>query len=114
MAGETVPASAVVNKQGFYGMSKDGVDAYITAIRTNCITEAKTALTEKMESILFAAVRKGWVGQAEKNFETNMSNLITKTGEALENAQKALEQELGLLVQQWVEQDQNVVSVWEE
>lgn len=99
-----------VAKNGFYGMSMDGVTKYIEDIRTNCIEAAKDSLEDNMESVLFTAIRTGWTGTAEENFEENMKILIDQTQTALQNAQEALEQELSAIVSAWVAQDDQMVA----
>ncbi len=99
-----------VEQAGFYGMSQDGVNQYIKDIKTNCIETAKNELRSGMESTLLPAIRTGWIGIAEENFEQNMFKLIQETIKALDRAQAALEQELQAVAKAWVDQDSEMVG----
>ncbi len=100
--------TVILNQDGFYGMSADGLDAYIKAIKTDCIETAKKALAD--EEALFDAIRTGWVGKSEENFEENMKKLIKETIDALDKAETGLEQELNAVAKAWADQDSSMVG----
>ena len=99
-----------VEQAGFYGMSQDGVNQYIKDIKTNCIETAMNELKNGMESVLFPAIRTGWIGVAEENFEQNMQKLVGESIKALMRAQEALEQELQAVAKAWVQADSEMVG----
>lgn len=99
-----------VGETGFYGMSAEGVDAYVVDIKTVVIDKACADLKNNLET-LRTAVRSGWTGQAEVNFEKNLEKQINATVEALEAAQAKLVSELYAVANSWIDQDKNMVEV---
>ena len=100
--------TVTVAKDGFYGMYDDGVENYISDIKTNCITTAIQALNEK--EALYNAIKTGWTGIAEENFEANMDVLIEQVIQSLNDIQVGLEQELRAIAKAWADQDASMVG----
>ena len=100
--------SVNVGEDGFYGVSAQGLDEYIKAIKANVIDVAKNHLKEN-EQIMFDALRKGWKGLSEARFEELFKKLRDETQKQLDAAEKALEGELYAIANAWVEQDQNMI-----
>ncbi|HAB66481.1 MAG TPA: hypothetical protein DCE23_03840 [Firmicutes bacterium] len=104
--------TVTVNTSEFYGMSAEGIQNYISEIQTIVIQEACENL-ESGKDALHTALRTGWTGQAEVNFEKNFDNQITATVNALKSAEAALEAELYAIANSWIEQDKQMVEVSE-
>lgn len=102
--------TVTVNESGFYGMSAEGVANYVSDIKSFVITDACGHLEENKEA-LHGALRTGWTGQAEINFEKNFDKSIADTIESLKATEAALEAELYAVANAWIEQDKNMVEV---
>lgn len=101
-----------VTDQGFQGMYVQGIENYINEIKTIVIQNACENL-EQGTAQLHEALRNGWTGQAEINFEKNFDRQIKKTVDSLKAAEASLEAELYAIANSWIEQDKLMVEVSE-
>lgn len=102
--------TVTVGDSGFYGMSVEGIQNYIGEIKTIVISNACENLESGKEA-LHTALRTGWTGQAEVNFEKNFDKQIETTITALKGTEAKLEAELYAIANSWIEQDKQMVEV---
>ena len=101
--------SVKVNNQDFYGVDTNQVAVYLEQIQAIAITRATEVLNDTNE--LFSALRDGWVGKAEENFETNFNTAKDNIIASLNNGYAALESEINQIGQGWIDQDAGMVQV---
>lgn len=94
------------------GVSAAGAQEYYRELKTNAIDEACTVLKEGLASVK-AELRAGWQGQAELNFEKNLDKAADLTVQALGTISTSIESLIASLVEQWAEQDKQMVDVIE-
>lgn len=100
--------SVTVNSGDFYGVDTNAVEEYIKQIRAVAIEEAIEQL--KQTGKLYSVLRDGWVGQAEKNFETNFETARDTVIQSLYDGYSALVSEINQIGQGWIDQDAGMVQ----
>lgn len=101
--------NVTVDSADFYGVDTNAVEDYVKRIQAVAITEAIAQLRETGK--LFSTLRDGWVGQAEKNFETNFETARNNVIKALGDGFTALVSEINQIGQGWIDQDSGMVQV---
>lgn len=101
------------NGQFEWGQATNGVNAggaidYVRELNLNVINGAIDALNDDKD--VRTALRTGWQGQAEVNFERNLTNGINACVSALEKVKKGVEALITDLVEDLAEQDKQLVK----
>lgn len=93
------------------GVSAAGAQEYYHALKTDAIDKAIEAL--RNTDRLFGAINDGWQGQAAQNFKKNFDKGVDSTIFALDSIRDNIESLIARLVEQWAEEDKNMVDVYE-
>ena len=91
------------------GYSRVGAEDYKQALNAKAITETCTLLTD-IEGIR-SALEKGWQGQAELNFMSNLQKAVKDTCEGIQSLKDALDGEFDALEETWANQDNEMVPL---
>lgn len=91
------------------GYSRVGAEDYKQELNTKAITET-CALLRDIDGIR-NALEKGWQGQAELNFMSNLQKAVTDTCEGIESLKEALDGEFDALEETWANQDNEMVPL---
>lgn len=90
------------------GVSADGAWEYYNNLNTNAIQKAQQAVLDLNE--VKTTFQQNWQGQAEVNFERNMEKAANVVNNEFEKASKMIESLIAELVENWAEQDKNMVE----
>lgn len=90
------------------GISKSGLENYQAELHKQAITETINLLREIGE--IRTALRAGWQGEAEENFEANLETKIKEEEEVIQGLKQTLDAEFAALEATWAEQDGQMVE----
>lgn len=91
------------------GYSTTGAQAYLTDLNAKAITETKEKLSDITE--ITNALERGWIGQAELNFVSNLQKAITEIQGTLDQLKTTLDTQFAQIEETWAEQDKNIVPL---
>lgn len=91
------------------GYSTTGAQAYISDLNAKAIVETKEKLADI--SGVTAALEKGWIGQAQLNYVSNLQKAITEIQKTLDQLKTTLDTQFGQIEETWKDQDANIVPL---
>lgn len=91
------------------GVSTQGAYEYLAGINTEAIMGAMSAV--KNTTNVKNALRAGWQGKAENNFEVNLDKAAELIVEQLEVIRKGIEGTITQLVEDYAIQDSNMITL---
>lgn len=91
------------------GYSFTGAVEYLNLLNRQAIMETKNKLAD-IDGIR-ASLEKGWVGQAELNFVTNLQNTVSAIQGTLDTLKKTLDGQFAQIEENMVQQDENMVEL---
>lgn len=91
------------------GLDINGVSTYLEQMRTDLIENVSSQLTNTQNNVL-DAVRDAWVGQSEKKFEEEFSEVINKMKEQLSKEYQAIITRFTELKNNYLNQDANMMG----
>lgn len=92
------------------GVNSAEVNTYLQKIQAEVIETAKQKLWTE-QTALFEAFRQNWKGQAEANFEANMTAATQQVFGNLQKSYEALESKIYAIHNSWINQDQEMVQL---
>ena len=97
-----------IGKASASGVLIKGSD-YLDGLNTEAIAGAIAALNSTTP--VKTALRGGWQGKAEANFEVNLDNAVAAVVESLEDVKKEIEGVVANLVEDFAMQDQKMIEI---
>lgn len=91
------------------GLDINGVSTYLEQMRTDLIDNVSSQLSNTQSNVL-DAVRDAWVGQSEKKFEEEFSEVINKMQEQLSKEYQAIITRFTELKNNYLNQDANMMG----
>ena len=91
------------------GYSRTGAQEYLSALNSKAITETSAKLRD-IEGIR-TALEKGWQGQAELNFMTNLQTAVEETAKGIEELKSILDGQFAAIEEAWANQDKDMVNL---
>ncbi len=91
------------------GLDINGVSTYLEQMRTDLIDNVSSQLSNTQNNVL-DAVRDAWVGQSEKKFEEEFSEVINKMQEQLSKEYQAIITRFTELKNNYLNQDANMMG----
>lgn len=90
------------------GVSANGAWEYYDNLNTGAIQKAREAVLNTND--VKTALQAGWQGQAELNFEKNLDSASHVVDNELQTISKAIESLISDLVEDWANQDKQMVE----
>lgn len=91
------------------GVSVNGAYDYLDGLNTEAIAGAIAALNST--NSVKTALRAGWQGRAEANFEVNLDKSVAAVVDSLEMVKKDIEGVVANLVEDFAIQDQKMIEI---
>lgn len=91
------------------GVSVNGAYDYLDGLNTEAIAGAVAALNNSGN--VKTALRSGWQGRAEANFEVNFDKSVELVVESLEMVKKEIEGVVANLVEDFAMNDQKMIEI---
>ncbi|MEG1495124.1 MAG: hypothetical protein RSB99_02200 [Bacilli bacterium] len=91
------------------GYSALGAEQYIIELNARAISETKYILSD-IDNIK-AALERGWVGQAQINFVSNLQKSIVSVQGTLDELKNTLDAQFSQIEETWAEQDKNIIPL---
>lgn len=92
-----------------HGYSVTGAQTYISDLNAKAITETKEILADI--SGITNALEKGWVGQAQLNYVSNLQKAVGNIQSSLDTLKTTLDTQFAQIEETWAEQDKNIVEL---
>lgn len=104
--------NVTVNSDGFFGVSVAGLEEYLSNLNSAIISSDDGVIKslENGKKDLYNALRTGWVGYAEANFEKIFDKRIDDTIEILKQSELQIEGYMRKIADAWLDQDKNMIG----
>ena len=92
-----------------YGYDSAGLEAYLDAIKSQALTNAKTAVEDI--STIETACNDNWEGKAKENFITNLKQDALHVSQQFDTLYSILESEVSSVLAAMANKDESLISV---